>query len=99
MILFRLFRSLARPIGGVVVALLISAGIGGCGGGTDEVSLQPFPAATRAKLDAGLNQSRAALNIPGVIVSLYIPGEGFWETSVGVEDKQTQKPMLAGMHT
>jgi D-alanyl-D-alanine carboxypeptidase len=88
-----------HPVTRGLLSLVLAAGIGGCGGGSNEVALQPFPEATRAQLDAALNKTRTALNIPGVIVSLYIPGEGFWETSVGVEDKQTQKAMLAGMHT
>lgn len=78
--------------------MLMLAGVGGCGGGNDTPP-QPFPEATQAKLTAALNQSRAALSIPGVIVSLYIPGEGLWETAVGIEDKQTQNPIVAGMHT
>jgi D-alanyl-D-alanine carboxypeptidase len=95
----RFSRSLARPVAGLTVAMLISAGIVGCGGGNNNGSTQPFSAETQSKLDTALNNTRAALNIPGVIVSLYIPGEGFWETTAGVEDKQTQAPMMAGMHT
>ena len=88
----------ARPVAGLVGVLLLSAATGGCGGG-DAAAPQPFPDATRAQLSDALNRSRTALDIPGVIVSLYIPGEGLWETAVGIEDKQTQKPIVAGMHT
>jgi len=98
----RLFRSLVRPAAGVVAAVLLSVGIGGCGSGSGSVPLAPappFPEATQTQLNAALNRARTALNIPGVIVSLYIPGQGTWETAVGVEDKQTQQPIVAGMHT
>ncbi|MES2463673.1 MAG: serine hydrolase domain-containing protein [Armatimonadota bacterium] len=85
-------------------ALLLSAlsiGLEGCGGGTGSALLPgtPFSEATRAKLDSALSRSRAALGIPGVVASLFIPGEGLWESSVGIADKQTQQPMVAGMHT
>jgi D-alanyl-D-alanine carboxypeptidase len=96
------FRTLARPAASVVATVLLSVGIGGCGSGSGKSPIlppPPFPQATQAKLESGLSRARAALSIPGVIVSLYIPGEGLWETAVGVEDKQTQAPIVAGMHT
>jgi D-alanyl-D-alanine carboxypeptidase len=98
----RLCRSLVRPVAGVVATVLLSVGIGGCGSGSGSVPLAPappFPEATQTQLNAALNKTRAALKIPGVIVSLYIPGEGLWERAVGVSDKATQAPMVAGMHT
>lgn len=99
MLLTRLFRSPSRPVMGIVAALVLLAGSGGCGGGNNTSASVQFPEATRAKLDASLQQSRAALSLPGVIVSLYIPGQGLWETATGIEDKSTQKPIVAGMHT
>jgi len=85
--------------GGLSTLLLIPlAGCGSSGGGTVPLT-QPFPQATQDKLDAALTRTRAVVKIPGVIVSLYIPGEGTWERAVGVSDKSTQTPIVAGMHT
>lgn len=95
-------RDLLRKTGASALFLTaLSAGLEGCGGGAG-IALQPgpaFPEATRTKLDAALRASRAALNVPGVIASLYIPGEGLWESVDGVANKQTQQPIAAGMHT
>jgi D-alanyl-D-alanine carboxypeptidase len=88
---------------GVLAITLLSVstmGIGGCGSRSGTIARPlAFSEPTRAQLETAVNRGRSALNIPGVVVSLYIPGEGLWETAVGVEDKQTQKPMVAGMHT
>ena len=103
MLFSRSVRSLACAHVRVVAATLLLtgllAGIEGCGGGSNGVPSPAFPDATRAKLDTALNQTRSAVHFPGAIVSLYIPGTGLWETAVGIEDKQTQKPIVAGMHT
>lgn len=93
------FRSLVRPIAGVALTAFAAVGIGGCGGGENKFPPQQFPAETQAKLADAVNRTRAAVKIPGVIVSLYIPGEGLWETAVGVESKATLAPMEKRMHT
>ncbi len=94
----RWFRSLPFLVACAALSVPISAAIVGCGGGSNSQP-PPFPAATRAQLEEALTRTRTRIGIPGVIISLYIPGQGMWETAVGVADKQTQQPMAKGMHT
>src|SRR5437899_1080408 len=53
----------------------------------------PFAPATRAALDAALAKSFAATKAPGVVVGIWIPGEGTYVTTRGVADIKTKAPM------
>jgi D-alanyl-D-alanine carboxypeptidase len=67
---------------------------------TTQVSAeQAFPETLQAQLLQAVTQTQAAFKVPGVIVSVSIPGQGLWERSLGVEDKATGLPMVRGMHT
>jgi D-alanyl-D-alanine carboxypeptidase len=81
------------------VAAAVTALVVGCGSGSGTRAAPSFPPSTQQKLEAALTRSRDIVQFPGAVVSLYIPGEGTWETTIGVSDKTTQTPMRAGMHT
>ncbi len=44
----------------------------------------PFPAATQAAIDAALEKSLAATQAPGVVVGIWIPGEGTYVDRQGI---------------
>lgn len=96
----------ARWLGNGLLCLLLSTGCGvsnssgGIAGTVAQASAQQaFPEAVQARLLQAVTQTQAAFKVPGVIVSVSAPGQGLWETSLGVEDKATGRPMVAGMHT
>ena len=53
----------------------------------------PFAPATRAALDAALAKSFAATKAPGVVVGIWIPGEGTYIATRGVADVKTKATM------
>ena len=55
-----------------------------------ESSLDP---ALVAQLEAALDEGFAASKMPGVMVGLWIPGQGAWVSSRGVSDLETDEPM------
>jgi D-alanyl-D-alanine carboxypeptidase len=58
----------------------------------------PFPAATQAAIDAALEKSLAATQAPGVVVGIWIPGEGTYVTAKGYGDPATRQPMRVSDH-
>lgn len=71
----------------------------GCGTGGGTRPAPPFLPSTQQQLEAALTRSRSIVKFPGAIVSLYIPGEGTWETTIGMSDKTAQTPIRTDMHT
>ena len=58
----------------------------------------PFPPARRAAIDNALDQSFAATKAPGVIVGVWIPGEGSYVATRGVSDVTMKRPMGVDDH-
>jgi len=57
-----------------------------------------FPPATRSALDAALGKAFAATKAPGVVVGIWIPGEGSYVATRGVSDVKTRQPMRIDDH-
>ena len=58
----------------------------------------PFPAAKRAAIEAALTRSFGETGAPGVVVGIWIPGEGTFVTAKGVADIKTRAPMRIADH-
>jgi D-alanyl-D-alanine carboxypeptidase len=63
----------------------------------DAPATLPLDWRARAALDKALNEGFAASGMPGVTVSLWIPGHGSWVASRGVADRGTGRPMTADL--
>ena len=57
-----------------------------------------MPAAKRAAIDAVLGNAFAASKAPGVVVGIWIPGEGNYVAARGVSDTRTRQPMRVEDH-
>jgi len=64
----------------------------------DAKTSPPFPPAKRAAIDAALEKAFAASKAPGVVVGIWIPGEGSYVATRGVSDIRTGKPMRVADH-
>ena len=53
----------------------------------------PFPKAKLAAIEAALDKAFAETKAPGVIVGIWIPGEGAYVTAKGMADTAKQRPM------
>ena len=80
-----------NPTRAAALILLTTAAIAGCGGVTTSVPEPSFPAAKRAALDAALTKAMAERKVPGVVVGLWIPGEGTYVVTRGVSELATGK--------
>ena len=58
----------------------------------------PCPAAKRAAIEAALTRSFGETGAPGVVVGIWIPGEGTFVTAKGVADIKTRAPMRIADH-
>ena len=58
----------------------------------------PFPSAKRAAIDAALDKAFATSKAPGVVVGIWIPGEGSYVATRGVSDTKTRQPMRVDDH-
>src|SRR5690349_1457581 len=56
-------------------------------------SERPFPHAKRQQIDAVVNKAFAAADVPGVVVGIWIPGEGSYVASKGFADLRSRQPM------
>ena len=85
----------------VTVAAVAVAVLSGCVATPASVDESAEPAASatvldpalRAQLEAALDEGFAASGMPGVIVGMWIPGEGEWVSARGVADVETGEPM------
>jgi D-alanyl-D-alanine carboxypeptidase len=66
--------------------------------GADVKTSDPFPPAKRAAIGAALAKSFAATKAPGVVVGIWIPGEGSYVATRGVSDTKTRQPMRVDDH-
>ena len=82
-----------NPTRAAALILLTTAAIAGCGGVTTSILEPSFPAAKRAALDVALTKTMADLKVPGVVVGVWIPGEGTYVVTRGVSDLATSKAM------
>lgn len=64
----------------------------------DLATSDPFPPAKRAAIDTALAKSFAATKAPGVIVGIWIPGEGSYVATRGVSDIKTRQPIHVDDH-
>lgn len=79
-----------------VVALLFAASSSAIA--ADLQTSDPFPASRRAAIDAALTSAFKTTKAPGVIVGIWIPGEGSYVATRGVADIKSRKPMRVDDH-
>jgi D-alanyl-D-alanine carboxypeptidase len=97
----RACRSRRRAVAAVTVALAIAALVLSPEVPSAGAQPSPPPAAAGssldptlvARLEAALDEGFAASGMPGVMVGLWIPGQGEWVSSRGVSDLATDEPM------
>ena len=85
----------------VAVAAVTAFVLSGCVATASNVGESAPPTASttsldpelRAQLEAALDEGFAASGMPGVIVGVWIPGEGEWVSERGVADVETGEPM------
>jgi len=58
----------------------------------------PFPAAKRQQIDAVVNQGYAAAQVPGVVVGIWIPGEGSYVAAKGFADLRSRQAMRSSYY-
>ncbi|MFA4922637.1 MAG: serine hydrolase domain-containing protein, partial [Ignavibacteriaceae bacterium] len=61
-------------------------------------SEKQFSADMQSKLEAALDKAMLENHIPGVIVGVWIPGEGNWVTAKGLSNIATDEPMKLENH-
>ncbi len=59
---------------------------------------RPFPRAERAALDRALSKAFAASKAPGVVVGIWIPGEGSYVAARGFADVRSKAPMRSSYY-
>ena len=59
---------------------------------------RPFPAAKRQQIDAVVNQGYAAAQVPGVVVGIWIPGEGSYVAAKGFADLRSRQAMRSSYY-
>ena len=59
---------------------------------------RPFPAAKRHEIDAVVNRAYAAAQVPGVVVGIWIPGEGNYVAARGFADLRSRQPMRSSYY-
>jgi D-alanyl-D-alanine carboxypeptidase len=64
----------------------------------DVKTSEPFPPAKRAAIDAALGKAFEASKAPGVVVGIWIPGEGSYVATRGVSDTKTGQPIRIEDH-
>jgi D-alanyl-D-alanine carboxypeptidase len=64
----------------------------------DVKTSDPFPHAKRAAIDDALAKAFGASKVPGVVVGIWIPGEGSYVATRGLSDIKTRQPMRADDH-
>jgi D-alanyl-D-alanine carboxypeptidase len=90
-----------RPVLVAAVALVLAAltsapagpPVGAAPPGASAAASSSLDPALVARLEAALDDGFAASGMPGVMVGLWIPGQGEWFSSRGVSDLTTNEPM------
>ena len=59
---------------------------------------RPFPAAKRHQIDAVVNKAFAATEVPGLVVGIWIPGEGSYIAARGFADLRSRQPMRSSYY-
>ena len=66
--------------------------------GADVKTSNRFPDAKRAAIDGALAKAFSASKAPGLVVGIWIPGEGSYVAARGVADSKTRRPMRVEDH-
>ena len=91
--MIRVARTVAPLFATIVLALTA-----GAARGAEVASDPPFPEVRRAAIEAALDRSFSATKAPGVIVGIWIPGEGSYVAAKGLADLKTRQSMRADDH-
>ena len=91
--MIRVARTVATLFATIVLALTAGAARGAV-----VASDPPFPEVRRAAIEAALDRSFSATKAPGVIVGIWIPGEGSYVAAKGLADLKTRQSMRADDH-
>ncbi|HTP98854.1 MAG TPA: serine hydrolase domain-containing protein [Casimicrobiaceae bacterium] len=59
---------------------------------------RPFPAAKRQAIDSAVNQAFAATKAPGVVVGVWVQGEGAYVAAKGFADIKSKQPMRSSYY-
>jgi D-alanyl-D-alanine carboxypeptidase len=100
------FRRMSRVGMSIAVLTLIGVSAGTFGFPADATSATPsppavldtFPPGTQARLNGLVTEARSLYHIPGVIVSVSVPGEGIWEGAYGEADLQSSQRLSLADH-
>ncbi len=77
----------------LLVAFLLPLPGSAAHGAEKDSSSTPFPEARRAAIEAALNRSFGETKAPGVVVGIWMPGEGSYVGARGLADLDTRQPM------
>src|SRR4030065_2231740 len=78
----------------VFIGLLLAAGLLAAGCGSTDTSTSPsLGLDIEARIDQLVNNAMSFSNIPGVIVGVWVPGQGSYEKAYGMADIETGEPM------
>jgi D-alanyl-D-alanine carboxypeptidase len=77
----------------VFAMVLMSSARGAAFGAEIDSAGQPFPEARRAAIEAALDRSFGETRAPGVVVGIWIPGQGTFVATRGLADAATRQPM------
>jgi D-alanyl-D-alanine carboxypeptidase len=59
---------------------------------------RPFPPAKRQAVDSAVSKAFAAAKVPGVVVGVWIPGEGAYVAAKGFADLRSRQPMRSSYY-
>jgi D-alanyl-D-alanine carboxypeptidase len=80
-------------------ALAVVFFIVSCGGNSNSPSSEhSLPQAKKIALDAAINRWKTKFNAPGVVVGIWIPGEGNYVAAHGLANETTGQPMAIQHH-
>ena len=82
----------------LLVAVALLAPVAAALGADPHVLEPPFPTAKRAAIDAALTKAFTETKAPGVVVGIWIPGEGSYVATRGASDIDTRTPMRVADH-
>jgi len=91
--------------GAITAGLLAAQGCGSTGftaglaTATNGTNVKQLTPAVKAELDKAITQVMKQASIPGVVVGLWMPGNGEYVKAFGVADKTTKAPMTTNLNT
>ncbi|QQS54119.1 MAG: beta-lactamase family protein [Candidatus Competibacteraceae bacterium] len=82
----------------VWILLLLGSGLSGCGKDNDDDDAAQFSERAQRELRTTIGQLHQELDVPGMLVGLWVPGVGQWIQAYGVSNRATGEPMRFDQH-